>query len=96
MNTDQLFFFRSLGIAMKQALEQVNSILNQQEKRDSSAAREAQRQAFLDQLAQQRKQEEQALQREYDRLDEHYAKKTRESIYQNLVGSNAWLNGHSS
>ncbi|SAM01236.1 hypothetical protein [Absidia glauca] len=82
--------------AMQQALEQVNIILNQQEKRDSNASREAQRQAFLDQLAQRRKQEEQDLQREYDRLDEHYAKKTRESIYQNLVGSNAWLNGHSS
>jgi hypothetical protein len=94
MNTNPCIHW--LENAMKQALEQVNSILKQQEKRDSSAPREAQWQAFLDQLAQRRKQEEQDLQREYDRLDEHYAKKTRESIYQNLVGSNAWLNGHSS
>lgn len=81
---------------MTQALEQVNSILNQQEKRDSSISLESQRQAFLDELEQRRKQEEQDLQRKYDRLDEHYAKKTRDSIYQNLVGSSAWLNGHSS
>lgn len=79
---------------MKHVVGQVQDVLAQQELRESRALSplETQRQEFMDQLQQRRKQEEQDIQRQYDKLEEHYAKKTRDSIYQNLVGSNAWLN----
>ncbi|KAI8328490.1 hypothetical protein BC941DRAFT_444771 [Chlamydoabsidia padenii] len=83
---------------MKQTMGQVKDILNSQEQKKSTVLSplETQRQQFLDELQQRRKQQEQDIQRQYDKLEEHYAKKTRESIYQNLVGSNAWLNEHRS
>ena len=48
------------------------------------------RKAYLKQQQERRKQIEAELLKESDQLDEFYAKKTRESIYRNLVGSQ-WL-----
>ncbi|KAI8091485.1 uncharacterized protein B0P05DRAFT_267346 [Gilbertella persicaria] len=52
---------------------------------------EEKRQAFLTQQTERKRQIEAQITRESDKIDEYYAKKTRESIYRNLVGSNQWL-----
>jgi hypothetical protein len=53
---------------------------------------EQERQAYLMELDERKRQLALEMTRESDKLDEFYAKKTRESIYRNLVGSNhQWL-----
>jgi hypothetical protein len=53
---------------------------------------EQERKAFLQSLADRKKKIENEITRESDKIDEYYAKKTRDSIYRNLVGGNQqWL-----
>ena len=52
---------------------------------------ELEKQAYLKQQQERKKRLELEIRRESDILDENYAKKTRESIYRNLVGSQNWF-----
>lgn len=52
---------------------------------------ELEKQAYLKQQQERKKKLELEIRRESDILDENYAKKTRESIYRNLVGSQNWF-----
>lgn len=92
---DYFIIFFNIVNEMQQTVRQVRDVIKSQEQRESQTLSplEEEKQAFMDQLQQQRKAYQQDLQRQYDKMDENHAKKTRESIYRNLVGSNAWLNG---
>ena len=46
---------------------------------------------FLARLEAERQEQVKEIQRQQDRLDEHYAKKTRESTYRNLVGASSFF-----
>ncbi|KAG0175249.1 hypothetical protein DFQ28_002107 [Apophysomyces sp. BC1034] len=69
---------------IRQELEATHAGLVQHESRTSRFADE--RAQFLADIQKRRREHEQQVQKQQDRLDEHYAKKTRESIYCNLVG----------
>lgn len=49
------------------------------------------KQKYLDEMKQRKLDRDREIQRKYDQLDEYYSKKTHESTYKNLVGSNQWL-----
>lgn len=51
---------------------------------------QAEREAYLTAREVRKKTLENEMRRESDKMDEYYAKKTRDSIYQNLVGGNPY------
>ena len=63
----------------------LQDIKNAQETQIPPFAKE--RAEFLDQLEMERQEQLKQLRRQQDKIEEHYAKKTRESTYRNLVGS---------
>ncbi|KAI8073064.1 hypothetical protein BC940DRAFT_290458 [Gongronella butleri] len=67
----------------------VLQVKNEQEQRkqDASMPLQAQQQAYLDELAARKSKFHAEIQREKDKLEERYAKKTRDTIYRNLVGA---------
>lgn len=77
-------------------LSQLNLIVEKLEaersKKEPSPV-EIEREEYKKLLAERKKSMEKEIQRQSDKLDEYYAKQTRESIYRNLVGGNAWKLG---
>ncbi|KAG2221879.1 hypothetical protein INT45_012523, partial [Circinella minor] len=63
----------------------LEDIKNAQETRTPPFSKE--RAEFLKQLEMERQEQLKELRRQQDKIEEHYAKKTRESTYRNLVGS---------
>ncbi|KAI8393594.1 uncharacterized protein BYT42DRAFT_541833 [Radiomyces spectabilis] len=74
----------------KERLAALQDIITQTEHSPETDELDVQRQEFLKMLEQKQKKDLQRWQMEKDKLEEYYTKKTRESTYRNLVGSNAW------
>ncbi|ORZ17957.1 hypothetical protein BCR42DRAFT_412850 [Absidia repens] len=76
-------------------VDEVRDVIKSREQRETQASSplEEEKKAFMCQLQQQRREYDQDLQRQFDKMEENHVKKTRDSIYRNLVGSNVWLNG---
>ncbi|CAO3654657.1 unnamed protein product [Mucor fragilis] len=77
--------------ATQQKLTTLLDAVKEAQNRHSNIPFESEKEAFLKQQQDRRKKLEQDIRREADILDETYAKKTRESIYRNLVGSQSWF-----
>ncbi|KAG1456282.1 hypothetical protein G6F56_006866 [Rhizopus delemar] len=77
-----------------QSLTDTQQLLNQAlstcSKKENFTDVQQRQQAYLAEKQLRKKKMMDELRRESDRLDEHYAKKTRESIYKNLVGADQW------
>lgn len=54
---------------------------------------ELEREEYIKLLAERKRTMEKDIQRQSDKVDEFYAKQTRDSIYRNLVGGTAWKLG---
>lgn len=77
-----------------QTQQKLNTLLDavkETQSRRNNIPFESEKEAFLKQQQERKKKLEQDIRREADLLDETYAKKTRESIYRNLVGSQSWF-----
>ncbi|KAL9545416.1 hypothetical protein MBANPS3_007155 [Mucor bainieri] len=74
-----------------QKLSTLLDAVKETQARHSSIPFASEKEAFLKQQQDRKKKLEQEIRREADLLDETYAKKTRESIYRNLVGSQSWF-----
>lgn len=61
-----------------------------QYKRNKKDTWEAKRQAYADEMRNKQQAFDASHRKELDKLDEKYAKLTRESIYANLVGADSW------
>ncbi|KAI8583765.1 hypothetical protein K450DRAFT_219894 [Umbelopsis ramanniana AG] len=61
-----------------------------EEKRNRKDTWEAKRTAYLEEVQSKQKSFDLGHRRELDKLEEKYAKLTRESTYANLVGTNTW------
>ncbi|CAO3598565.1 unnamed protein product [Absidia cylindrospora] len=80
---------------LRHTVDQVRDVIKSQEQRETQTLLplEEEKKAFMGLLRQQQKEYHQDLQRQFDKMEENHVKKTRDSIYRNLVGSNVWLNG---
>ncbi|CAO3623854.1 unnamed protein product [Cunninghamella blakesleeana] len=80
---------------VNQQVKQLQTIMSNQEHHNDiilSPIMEK-KQKYLEEMKQRRLDRDREIQRKYDQLDEYYSKKTHESTYKNLVGSNHWLQG---
>ncbi|KAI8636686.1 hypothetical protein BD408DRAFT_425776 [Parasitella parasitica] len=75
----------------QKTLNRLMEAVKETQNKHSNLPFEAEKQAYLKLLQERKKKLEQDIRRESDILDENYAKKTRESIYRNLVGSQDWF-----
>lgn len=69
---------------LTQALESINQV----QAKNNNLPFQSEREAYLLEREERKKAIENELRRESDKIDEHYAKLTRDSIYRNLVGYN--------
>ncbi|OAC99640.1 hypothetical protein MUCCIDRAFT_114839 [Mucor lusitanicus CBS 277.49] len=75
----------------RQKLNTLLDAVKETQRKHNNIPFESEKEAFLKQQQDRKKALEQDIRREADLLDETYAKKTRESIYRNLVGSQSWF-----
>ncbi|KAK4514777.1 uncharacterized protein ATC70_002380 [Mucor velutinosus] len=75
----------------QQKLSTLLDAVKEAQTRNNNIPFESEKEAFLKQQQDRKKKLEQEIRREADLLDETYAKKTRELIHRNLVGSQSWF-----
>lgn len=76
--------------AVSNRLTQILDMVHQAQSNQMTEPFQSEREAYLIAREERKKAIENEIRRESDKIDEYYAKKTRDSIYQNLVGNNKW------